>query len=115
MSMAAVVSAALDPTGEPRDGVTVLGGEPFFQPIGLARLLRELKAAGIHTTVYSGYTLEGLARRGDASVHQALALADLLIDGPFVHALANQAGEWRGSRNQRVISDPARRIAEIRR
>jgi hypothetical protein len=30
-----------------------------------------------------------------------------LIDGPFVPALANGAGEWRGSRNQRLIHHPA--------
>ena len=34
--------------------------------------------------------------------------ADLLIDGPFVPALANGAGEWRGSRNQRLIHHLAR-------
>ncbi len=35
-----LVEALLDPIGAPRDGVSVLGGEPFAQPVGLAALLR---------------------------------------------------------------------------
>ena len=102
-----VVAQVLDPIGEPRDGVTVLGGEPFLQPEGLAALLRELKTRGQHITVYSGYTLEELRARPEAAVHDALRHTDLLIDGPFVAALAHGAGEWRGSTNQRFIEHPA--------
>jgi anaerobic ribonucleoside-triphosphate reductase activating protein len=102
-----LVEALLDPVGEPRDGVSVLGGEPFGQPAGLAALLRGLKARDVHTTVYTGYTLAALLQQHDAAVHEALQLTDLLIDGPFVPALADNAGEWRGSRNQRLIARPA--------
>jgi len=105
-SVADVAAAALDPAGEPRDGCTVLGGEPFFQPAALAALLRAFKARGGHTVVYSGYTLEALIRRPEPEVCEALQLTDLLIDGPFIAALAEGAGEWRGSRNQRVIVNP---------
>lgn len=104
----AVVSLLLDPAGAPRDGVTVLGGEPFAQPAGLAALLRRLKEQRVHTVVYSGYTLAALTRRPEPAVRQALALTDLLIDGPFVAALAAAAGRWRGSRNQRLIPHPGR-------
>ena len=41
-------------------------------------------------------------------MREALALTDLLIDGRYVAALAAGAGEWRGSRNQRVIPRPGR-------
>jgi len=102
------VQALLDPVGEPRDGVTVTGGEAFSQPAGLAHLLHKLKARGLHTVVYSGYTLEMLARRRKAEVGEALHLIALLVDGPFVAALTDGAGEWRGSRNQRLIHHPAR-------
>jgi anaerobic ribonucleoside-triphosphate reductase activating protein len=102
-----LVEALLDPIGAPRDGVSILGGEPFAQPVGLAALLRCLKARRIHTVVYTGYTLEVLARRAEPAIRAALELTDLLIDGPFVAALADGAGEWRGSRNQRFISHPA--------
>ena len=103
-----LVEALMDPIGAPRDGVSILGGEPFAQPVGLAALLRRLKARDIQTVVYTGYTLEVLARRAaEPAIRAALELTDLLIDGPFVAALADGAGEWRGSRNQRLISHPA--------
>jgi len=108
LTIGEVVKALLDPAGEPRDGITVLGGEPFFQPAGLADLLHRLKAWGLHTVVYSGYTLEVLARKPEPEVWEALHLIDLLVDGPFVAALSDGAGEWRGSRNQRLIHHPAR-------
>jgi len=111
LDVADVVAAVLDPIGEPRDGVTVLGGEPFFQPAALAALLRMLYAHGTHTVVYSGYTLEVLARRTEPEVREALAFTDLLIDGPFVAALVDGAGEWRGSRNQRLIPVPSRVVS----
>ncbi len=103
MSVSEVVKAMLDPGGAPRDGVTVLGGEPFLQPEGLLSLVMRLKAHGQHVTLYSGYTLEELLSRHDPVVSQILDLADILIDGPFVKELSGDAGEWRGSTNQRII------------
>lgn len=107
LSISEVVRLVLDTAGEPRDGVTVLGGEPFMQPDGLASLLRELKSRNQHLTLYSGYTIEELRARTEASVHEALSLADILIEGRFVVAQSQGAGEWRGSTNQRIINNPA--------
>lgn len=107
LSVAEIVELLLASAGEPRDGVTILGGEPFLQPDGLAALMRELKKRDHHITLYSGYTIEELRARPESSVHQALALADILIDGAFVASLTSGAGEWRGSTNQRIIYDPA--------
>lgn len=107
LAVSEVVAQVLDPLGEPRAGVTILGGEPFLQSEALAALLRELKAHGQHITVYSGYTLEELRARPEPAVSAALTDTDLLIDGPFVAALAQGAGEWRGSTNQRFIKHPA--------
>lgn len=111
LSVSDVVKALLDPVGEPRDGVTVLGGEPFFQLVGLLALLEEVKSRGLHMVVYTGYTLEALARRPEREVRQALNLVDLLVDGPYVHSLAEGSGEWRGSRNQRLIERPGAVLA----
>ena len=110
----ALVQLLLDPSGEPRDGVSVLGGEPFLQPVGLAALLGRIKARGLHTTVYTGYTLEALGRRPEPAVRAALQLTDLLIDGPFVAPLSQGAGEWRGSRNQRLITRPSTVLSSAR-
>ncbi len=108
LPLSTVVAALLDRAGRPRDGVTVLGGEPLLQPTGLVALLRTLKGAGEHVTLYTGYTLAALTRSPEPSVREALALTDLLIDGRYVAALADGAGEWRGSRNQRIIPQPGR-------
>ena len=112
LAVAAVAAALLDPDGAPRDGITVLGGEPFAQPDGLADLLAELRRRqpGIHITLYSGYALEALTRRPEPTVRMALDLADLLIDGPFVARLSLGAGEWRGSTNQRLIARPVQHL-----
>lgn len=117
LPLATIVAALLDPAGAPRDGITVLGGEPLLQPAGLAALLRALNRVGQHLTLYTGYTLAALARRPAPLVREILGLTDLLIDGRFVAALADGAGEWRGSRNQRIIPAPgeaARRLVEDR-
>jgi anaerobic ribonucleoside-triphosphate reductase activating protein len=111
MTVSEVVGLVLDSQGEPRDGVTVLGGEPFLQPEGLAALLGALKGRGLHVTLYTGYTLEALRAREEAAVNEALAHADILIDGPFVAQLTRNAGEWRGSTNQRIIYRPASTVA----
>ncbi|MDP9352798.1 MAG: radical SAM protein [Chloroflexota bacterium] len=106
LSVGEALRLLLDPAGEPRDGVTLLGGEPFAQPRALAAVLRELEALGIHRTVYTGYAFEALRRRPEPEVLEALVLTDLLIDGPYVRRLSVGAGEWRGSRNQRLIPLP---------
>ncbi len=81
--------------------------KPFLQPDGLAALMRELKKRDQHIALYSGYTIEELRSRCEPSVHLALTLADILIDGPFVASLISGAGEWRGSTNQKIIYHPA--------
>lgn len=107
MEVRKVVERVLDPIGEPRDGATVLGGEPFLQLEGLLDLMKALKRRGQHVTLYTGYTLEELTSRCDARVEEILTLTDILIDGPFVKELAENAGEWLGSTNQRVIRRPS--------
>lgn len=88
---------------EEHDGVTILGGEPFDQPESVAELVSRLKHLGIHVTVYSGYTIEQLIQKRLPSIDYILTHIDLLIDGPFVAGLSDGAGEYRGSRNQRLF------------
>ncbi|MGH2458799.1 MAG: 4Fe-4S single cluster domain-containing protein [Chloroflexota bacterium] len=112
VSVDRLAAALLDPAFE-RDGVSLLGGEPFFQPEGLWALVRALRGRGCrHILVYSGHTdehLTRLARKGPA-IAAILADVDMLIDGRFVAGLADRAGPWTGSGNQRVID-----LAETRR
>jgi len=85
------------------DGVTILGGEPFDQPGPVAELVFRLKRLGIHVVIYTGNTMATLAKRRDPSVHYIVTHVDLVIDGPFIHQLTVNAGEYRGSQNQRLI------------
>lgn len=107
-SIDAIIAEIDEKSGE-HDGVTVLGGEPFDQAESVARLVEKLKAKGYHLTVYSGFTLEDLLARKSDSVERVLANTDLLIDGAFVRELAENAGEYRGSSNQRLIFHPISR------
>jgi anaerobic ribonucleoside-triphosphate reductase activating protein len=107
MQVSEIVQLLLTLESEPRDGVTILGGEPFLQPNGLLALLQTLKQHGQHITLYTGYSLEQLKAQPKNTIKQILALTDILIDGPFVKELSDNAGEWRGSTNQRIIHNPA--------
>jgi anaerobic ribonucleoside-triphosphate reductase activating protein len=89
--------------GESQDGVTILGGEPFDQPGSVAEIVYRLKRLDVHITIYSGNALETLLDRNDSNIHYILTHIDLLIDGPFNQTLVDNAGEYRGSRNQRLI------------
>src|SRR5262249_48893718 len=89
-----------------RDGISILGGEPFAQDKGLLALVKELRHHGCqHILCYSGYTLEALMEKAkrQSAIGEVLADIDMLIDGAYVEALADGAGAWTGSGNQRVI------------
>ena len=88
---------------EEHDGETILGGEPFDQPESVAELVSRLKGHGLHVTVYSGFTIEELIQKRLPSIDYILTHIDLLIDGPFIVGLRDGAGEYRGSRNQRLM------------
>jgi anaerobic ribonucleoside-triphosphate reductase activating protein len=100
----------IDKRSGEHDGVTILGGEPFDQAESLEKLVARLKAKSYHITVYSGYTLEDLVVRNDLNINSILANTDLLIDGAFKSELARNAGEYRGSSNQRLIFYPVSRV-----
>jgi anaerobic ribonucleoside-triphosphate reductase activating protein len=101
-----LVDVLLDPAFD-RDGITILGGEPFFQPKALLALVGELRSRGCeHILCYSGYTYEALRLRaeGEPAIGAVLDEIDMLIDGPYVASLADGADPWTGSANQRVLT-----------
>jgi len=104
VSIASIVSEIVGNRAA-HDGVTILGGEPFDQPGPVAELAARLKRLGLHLTVYTGYSLETLIDRKDPNIDYILTHTDLLIDGPFLSELSQNAGEYRGSRNQRLIAN----------
>jgi anaerobic ribonucleoside-triphosphate reductase activating protein len=110
-----LADALLDPA-HARDGVTILGGEPTDQPNGLRALVRALRARGCpHLVLYSGRTYEALRRMGSwqPAIGDVLDQIDVVIDGPYVAALADRPGPWTGSSNQRVLDLAVIRQAAI--
>ena len=91
-------------TADNVDGVTVSGGEPFEQPVGLAALLsgldhwREDCALDFDILCYSGMPLRTLEREHA----KLLAQLDAIVPEPYVDKLP-LANLWRGSSNQPLV------------
>lgn len=87
------------------DGVTFSGGDPFVQPDPLLKLAKQLKAEGMHLTIYSGYTYEELVEKGkeNKAIEGLLDIVDLLVDGRFILEKKDLALAFRGSSNQRLV------------
>ena len=87
------------------DGVTLSGGEPFFQPAACFKIAHAAHEHNLNVWTYSGYTFEQLLTLSetDSDIAALLHETDALIDGPFILAERTLSLPWRGSRNQRVI------------
>lgn len=83
------------------DGLTITGGEPFFQTEELYSLLAECrKIINGDILVFTGYTLESI--KADVSMSKCLNFIDILIDGEYIEELNDNVG-LRGSANQNII------------
>lgn len=87
------------------DGITISGGDPFYHPEELCKLLRKLKEETRQNIwCYTGYTIEFLLSK--PKYKEALQYIDVLVDGPFVQKLFDPKLPFRGSSNQRLIATP---------
>ena len=95
------------------DGMTISGGEPFYQAAGCVQLAAAARQSGLSVWVYTGYTYEELAALSieKPDVAEMLGLIDVLVDGRFVLAERSLSLKWRGSLNQRVLDMHATRAA----
>lgn len=85
------------------DGVTLSGGEPFYQWYDCLLLANGIKKMELNLWVYTGYTYEQLVE--DVRMRPILSFVDVLVDGPYQQDLP--PAKWRGSSNQRLIDVPA--------
>ena len=83
------------------DGLTLSGGEPFFQPMCCTRIAKAAKERGMNVWCYTGYTLNELSSIPAAD--DLLAYVDVLVDGRFIQSKRSLDRDYRGSTNQRVI------------
>ena len=83
------------------EGITVSGGDPFYQRRGLLRLLKSAKDDyGLSTVVYTGFTYERLA--ASTICRTIFRYTDVLIDGRFDETKRETTMLARGSTNKRL-------------
>lgn len=84
-------------------GITLSGGEPMLQAMGLTELLYSIREIrDVNVICYSGYTLEELRTAPPAEgINTLLSQLDVLIDGEYVSQLNHNLG-LTGSSNQQV-------------
>ena len=85
----------------------IMGGEPLCNENAFLTymIIQEVRKKLPDTKIFiwSGYTYEYLLECAHPKAKQALELADVLIDGPFIEAERDLTLLMRGSRNQRII------------
>lgn len=81
------------------DGITLSGGDPFYQQDECCRLLQMLP--GMNVWIYTGFNYEDICDTDLAK------MADVIVDGPFVEELRCE-GSYFGSSNQRIIRQNTR-------
>ncbi|MDR2654143.1 MAG: anaerobic ribonucleoside-triphosphate reductase activating protein [Mycoplasmataceae bacterium] len=92
------------------DGVTLSGGDPFFQSQGFSLIAEYAKKLNLNVWAYTGFTFEQLLElaKKEESVLLMLKNIDVLVDGKFEQAKKVKENErekypFRGSKNQRMI------------
>lgn len=87
------------------DGVTLTGGEPFFQAEDCAKIAKAAHEKGLNVWTYTGYTYEQLLAGQDKQPGWKALLeeTDVLVDGQFILEERSLELKFRGSRNQRII------------
>ena len=97
-------------------GVTLSGGDPFFQPESMTEIAAAARAMGMNVWAYSGFTFEQLLDPA-SSHHEArmelLKHVDVLVDGRFEIDKRDTTLLFRGSSNQRLV-DVQRSLALFR-
>ena len=76
------------------DGITLSGGDPFYQQAECVELLKEIPHY-LNVWIYTGFTYEEIK---DTELAQ---MADVLVTGPYIEALKCD-GKMYGSSNQEL-------------
>ncbi len=85
------------------EGVTLLGGEPFYQSRGLAELCIEIrKHSKLSILIFTGYNFEFLNNHKSKYIQTILNNCDVIISEPFIQELYSENIPYIGSTNQVV-------------
>lgn len=83
--------------------VTLSGGDPIYQAKRLLPFVKRLRENGRTIWLYTGFTIEQLYKMPDAVA--LFPYLEAIIDGPFVEDLRDTTLKFRGSSNQRIITE----------
>jgi anaerobic ribonucleoside-triphosphate reductase activating protein len=84
-------------------GVTISGGEPLIQARELLPLAEAARGVGLDLWLYTGYTIDEIASRGDVYEARLLKNVNALVDGRFEEKLRTFDAHYIGSLNQRIF------------
>jgi len=85
-----------------QDGITLSGGDPFFQPEACAEIAKYAKECGLNVWAYTGFQFENLIK--NEKTKNLLKYIDVLVDGKFELENRCLSIKFRGSTNQRIIN-----------
>lgn len=85
-----------------QSGITLSGGDPFFQPEAALEIAKFAKSIGLNVWAYTGFAFEALLN-GDKKRRDLLEYVDVLVDGKFMLDKKSLNCKFRGSTNQRLI------------
>jgi len=84
------------------EGITLIGGEPFWQAKALTEVARQVREAGLSVMVFTGMTLVYIKRQERQDWDAFLEQIDLLVDGPYIQSKHVDNRRWIGSSNQKT-------------
>ena len=87
-----------------QDGITLSGGDPFFQAKACTEIAKYAKQKGLNVWAYTGFLYENLIKIEE--MKELLKYIDVLVDGPFILNEKSLTLNYRGSSNQRIINVP---------
>lgn len=97
------VDEIMEVVNEEEFDVTLSGGDPLYHPEFVRELSRRIVESGYKVWLYTGYTYEEIKERPELMA--ALEYVDTIVDGPYVAALRDPDLRFRGSSNQRILSN----------
>lgn len=85
-------------------GVTLSGGDPFYQPEAALALAQAFHQCGKDVWAYTGFVWEELLQSRENTLQELIRQCDVIVDGPFIQAQAVPGLHYCGSANQRLIA-----------
>ena len=85
-----------------QDGITLSGGDPFFQPEACTEIAKYAQECGLNVWAYTGFQFENLIK--NEKTKNLLNYVDVLVDGKFELENRCLSIKFRGSTNQRIIN-----------